>query len=208
MPRRRVLFVPECYFHIYNRGNNRGAIFFEPANYIFFLKGIKQYLLPAADLIVYCLMPTHYHMLMRVKPSSEPSEGSGLSDGAHSPVSVAMMRLSVSYTMAINKRFGRVGSLFQGAFQARAITDSQYLFQICCYIHANPVKDGLVSDPANWPYSNYLEWIGERQGTLLDRSFVETQFSEPGDYKAFVAAYLRERLMPETVAQSLEGLEY
>ncbi len=46
MPGRVVPFVPDCYYHIYNRGNNRGAIFFEPENYIDFLHGMKRYLLP------------------------------------------------------------------------------------------------------------------------------------------------------------------
>src|SRR5512135_1626069 len=55
MPRRAVPFVPGAYYHVYNRGNNRGAIFFEPENYIYFLKGIKHYLMPVVDILAYCL---------------------------------------------------------------------------------------------------------------------------------------------------------
>lgn len=193
MPRRLIPFVPEGYYHIYNRGNNRGAIFFEQENYLYFLQGIKRYLLPAADIIAYCLMPTHYHLMVMVKQTSE--------------VSSAMMKLSVSYTKAINKRFGRVGVLFQGAFQAKPITNSSHLLHLCRYIHANPVKDGLVTDPSNWPYSNYLEWIGERDGALINRGFIQIQFPDPNDYKDFVSDYLQTRKMPEDVIEYLNALE-
>jgi putative transposase len=184
MPRRLIPFVSEGYYHIYNRGNNRGAIFFEQENYFYFLQGVKKYLLPAADVIAYCLMPTHYHLMVR-----------------------AMQKLLISYTKAINKRFERVGALFQGAFQAKPITSSSHLLHLCRYIHANPVKDGLVTDPSDWPYSNYLEWIGERDGTLIDRNFIQTQFPNPIDYKDFVLDYVRKRKMPEDVLEYLNTLE-
>ena len=62
-------------------------------------------------------------------------------------VSNAMMRLPVSYTKVINKRFERVGSLFQGQFQAKPIQTYSHLLNLCIYIHANPVKNGLVALP-------------------------------------------------------------
>ena len=133
MPRRLIPFMPELYYHIYNRGNNREAIFFEPDNYLYFLKKVKEYLVPVADVLVYCLMPTHYHIVARVKPETQTSEVFKTSE-----VSTAMMKLSVSYTKAINKRFQRAGVLFQGQFQAKPILTSEYLLNLCCYIHGNP----------------------------------------------------------------------
>ena len=97
--------------------------------------------------------------------------------------------------------------LFQGSFRAKPILDSRHLLHLCRYIHANPVNDGLVSDPENWPYSNYLEWIGERDGTLVDRNFVIAQFPEPGAYKDFVRDYIQRRVMPEAVMNYLDTLE-
>ena len=58
MPRRIISFLPDNYYHLYNRGNNRQAIFFEQENYLYFLRGMKKYLLPIVDIIAYCLMPT------------------------------------------------------------------------------------------------------------------------------------------------------
>ena len=63
---------------------------------------------------------------------------------------------------------------------------SEYVVHLCRYVHLNPVAAGLVSDPADWPYSNYLEWIERRPGTLVDRAFVRQFFPMPSAYVAFV----------------------
>jgi REP element-mobilizing transposase RayT len=195
--------MPELYYHIYNRGNNREAIFFEPDNYLYFLKKLKEYLVPVSDIVVYCLMPTHYHIVGRVR-ETQTSEVLGAKP---SPISTAMMKLSVSYTKAINKRFQRVGVLFQGQFQAKPILTSEYLLNLCRYIHGNPVKDGIVADVSQWPYSNYLEWIGERDGKLFDKAFVEDNFDTPEEYRKFVLEYLRSRQVPEDIQRYLNSLD-
>jgi len=68
MLRHKIPFLPDTYYHFYNRGNKRQAIFFEAANYLYFLRGISKYVYPAAEVIAYCLMPMHYHLLVRVSP--------------------------------------------------------------------------------------------------------------------------------------------
>jgi len=191
--------MPELHYHIYNRGNNREIIFFEPDNYLYFLKKINEYLVPVSDILVYCLMPTHYHIVVRVKKPSEVFKTSEVSN--------AMMKLSVSYTKAINKRFQRVGVLFQGQFQAKPILTSEYLLNLCRYIHGNPVKDGIVADISQWPYSNYLEWIGERDGKLVDKAFVQDNFDTPEEYRKFVLEYLRSRQLPEDIQRYLNSLD-
>jgi REP element-mobilizing transposase RayT len=199
MPRRLIPFVPELHYHIYNRGNNRERIFFESENYLFFLKKIKEYLVPVSDILVYCLMPTHYHIVVRIKQTSEVFNTSEVSN--------AMMKLSVSYTKAINKRFQRVGVLFQGQFQAKPILTSKYLLNLCRYIHGNPVKDGIVADISQWPYSNYLEWVGERDGKLIDKAFVQDNFDTSEEYRKFVLEYLRSRQLPEDIQRYLNSLD-
>ena len=199
MPRRIIPFVPELHYHIYNRGNNRERIFFEPESYLFFLKKIKEYLVPVSDILVYCLMPTHYHIVVRVKQTSEVFHTSEVSN--------AMMKLSVSYTKAINKRFQRVGVLFQGQFQAKPILNSTYLLNLCRYIHGNPVKDGIVAEITQWPYSNYLEWVEERDGKLIDKAFVQDNFDSPEEYRKFVLEYLRSRQLPEDIQRYLNSLD-
>jgi len=197
MPRREIPFLPGDYYHFYSRGNNRQPVFFEAANYLNFLRGVRRYLCPLLDPIAYCLMPTHYHLLGRVKTSEvfQTSE-----------VSHAMQRFLISYTKAINKRFGRVGTLFQGAFQAKPIRDYDHLRRLCVYIHANPVKDGLAAAPADWPHSNYRDWLGLRDGTLPDRDFAREHFGTPDEYAALVRDYLASRDLPDEMRKYLQGL--
>jgi putative transposase len=191
MPRRLTPFVPGLYYHIYNRGNNRQSIFFQPQNYLYFLRNMKRYLVPLANVTAYCLMPTHYHILVKVQTSDVS-------------LSRAMMRLSVSYTKAINKRFERVGSLFQGQFQAKPVQSYHHLLNLCIYLHANPVKDGLVTDPADWVYSNYLEWLGQRDGTLVDRKFMQEHFGSPTEYRELVMHFVKTRYLPDDVKRYLQ----
>ena len=204
MPRRQTPFIPGLYYHIYNRGNNRQSIFFQPENYLYFLRGVKRYIAPLAKIVVYCLMPTHYHVVVRGEQISEFSKNSEIYSAK---ISNAMMRLSVSYTKAINKRFQRVGSLFQGQFQAKPIQNYPHLMNLCIYIHANPVKDGLVAAPEDWIYSNYLEWLGQRDGTLIDREFVQENFGPPAEYQALVMEYVKTRYLPEHIRKYLRALE-
>jgi hypothetical protein len=69
------------------------------------------------------------------------------------------------------------------------------------------VKDGLVAEPGDWPYSNYLEWIEQRDGTLVDRSFVQAHFSPPARYVEFVMDYLHTHSLSPEIATYLQQLE-
>jgi putative transposase len=209
MPRRETPFVPGLYYHIYNRGNNRQSIFFQPENYLYFLRNVNRYLAPLAKVTAYCLMPTHYHILVRLQTSEfsfmKPSENeAGEVKNSEVSLSRAMMRLSVSYTKAINKRFERVGSLFQGQFQAKPVQNYPHLLNLCVYIHANPVKDGLVARPEDWIYSNYLEWLGQRKGALVDHEFIQEHFGSSAEYQDLVMHFVRTRYLPDDVRMYLQ----
>lgn len=123
-------------------------------------------------MIAYCLEPNHYHFMVR-------------QDGDKLAGNLPQFVFN-TYTKAYNKAYLRSGTLFEGRFRAKPIQTSSHLVHLCRYIHGNPVKDRLVTDPADWPYSNYLEWIGERQGTLVDREFIKEQFENPEEYKKFL----------------------
>ena len=189
-----LTWVPGGYYHIYNRGARQGSIFRERTNYLFVLAHMRQYARSLAmGVIAYCLMPNHYHFLLR-------QEG-------ETPAGLFPQRVFNSYTKAYNKRYQLSGTLFEHRFQSKMITTGAYLLHLCRYIHANPVKDGLVADPADWPYSNYLDWIGERDGRLVDRAFVAEQFGDGAAYKAFVLDYLLSRTLPEDVQRYLASLD-
>ena len=209
MPRRVAPFVPDQYYHFYNRGNNRQTVFFERDNYLYFLKGIKKYLREYVEILAYCLMPTHYHILVRVRlPQTQTSEVFKTSEVSTSKtVSLAMQKFGISYTKAINKRFARVGALFQGQFQAKPIQHYSHLLNLCVYIHANPVKDGLVFLPEEWEFSNYLEWMNLREGTLVNREFINESFGTSEKYKTLVMEYIKTRNLLDDVRTYLQELE-
>jgi hypothetical protein len=66
----------------------------------------------------------------------------------------------------------------------------EYLDYLCCYIHANPVKDGFALTPELWPYSNYHEWLGLRNGNLVDHQFISENFPDREQYRKRVQDYL------------------
>jgi REP element-mobilizing transposase RayT len=165
------------YYHIYNRGVEKRKIFANEENYLFLLRRAREFLPAyAITLFAYCLMPNHYHFLIRTDE-----------DGSIGPF---LQRLFNSYTQAFNKQENRSGTLFEGRAQSILIDGSGYLFHICRYIHLNPVLAGLVEKPEDWLYSNYQEFIGLRQGTLSEAVFVKEQFGTSHEYRKFVENYI------------------
>lgn len=182
------------YYHIYNRGAGKAPIFREPKNYLFVLTKVKEYVkLNHLTMIAYCLEPNHYHFMIR-------------QDG-DDPAGNLPQFVFNSYTKAYNKTYDHSGTLFEGRFRAKPVQTSSHLLHLCRYIHGNPVKDGLVINPADWPYSNYLDWIGERDGTLVDRKFIKDQFGTVEEYKQFLFQYLKSRQLPDDVQKFLNELE-
>lgn len=172
MARRKVTFVQGHYYHIYNRDSNREAIFRAPENDLFLLKRLGRFAVQKSIAVVaYCLMPNHYHFLLR-------------QDGTHK-ISEFIQAVFNSYSKAFNKRHNRTGTLFEGPFKSIHVDKRDYLVYLCRYIHRNPLEAGLVSDLEEWPYSNYLEWIGLRNGKLVDLAFVRDYFKSVDDYRVF-----------------------
>jgi REP element-mobilizing transposase RayT len=128
-------FLPEEFYHIYNRGINSQKIFFEERNYDFFLSKVIDYIFPLCDVVSFCLMPTHYHLLIRTM-------GENTNDSS-AILSRKIGTLQSSYTQAINKQENRTGSLFQQRAKAKRLDIKDTPFICFHYIHQNPVKGEL-----------------------------------------------------------------
>lgn len=186
MAKRNVKFLSDKYYHIFNRGANRNKIFFEKDNYEYLLKKVKYYKREYEfSIIAYCLLPNHYHFLFR-------QEGD-------KPLNIPIAYLFNSYTKAINKRRKRTGTLFEGPFKSIEVEDVSYLKELCRYIHRNAVDDGLVEKIEDWEFSNYLEWVGKRNGSLVDLKFREKYFKDAKNYESFVNDYV-------SIKQAIKGL--
>ena len=151
-----------------------------------------MYDLHLCDHLLDVFLHNHYHFLVR-------------QDGEHA-AGLLPQRVFNSYSKAYNKRYDHSGTLFETPYKVKLVESDTHLLHLCRYIHSNPVKDGLVSDPSDWPYSNYLEWVGLRNGTLYDRDFVQEHFPTVSQYRDFVMDDLYSRdLLPE-IKLYLEGL--
>ena len=176
MPRREVVFRSGQYYHFYNRGVNRQHIFFCEDNWIYFLRRLREHLKPELlNVIAYCLMPTHYHLLIFLKTDH--------------PLSKLMQSFGISYSKAVNRQQQRIGPLFQGPFQAKLIDKDEYLLHLSRYLHLNPVAAGLVQRPEDWLFSSYRDYIGLRHGTLPAPDAVLRHFVSRQDYRQFVESY-------------------
>ncbi len=93
-------FIENHYYHIFNRGNNREPIFFNEANYYYFISLIAKYIAMVANIIAYCLLVNHFHLLIKTKPTTKEA------------ISEQFRRLFIAYSQAVNKEQKRSGSLF------------------------------------------------------------------------------------------------
>jgi putative transposase len=156
-------------YHLYNRGNNKQRIFFNPENYLYFLKKVRISILPHCDILAYCLMPNHFHFLINsdkrtvAKKTIAGTERNLLSEGVRNLLS--------SYTQAINKQNSTTGSLFQQNTKAKWIQKGSNLYDLLCfhYIHQNPIKAKLVEKMEDWEYSSFKDYCGMRNGSLCNK---------------------------------------
>ena len=173
MPYRKITFRAGQVYHIFNRGVNRQPIFFCPENWGFMVRLLRRYFRPdLIDIIAYCLMPNHYHLLVCLKVDNLSRR--------------VMQPFGVSYTKAVNKQQGRVGPVFQGPFQAVQVDGNEQLVHLSRYIHLNPVCAGLVAAPEAWAFSSYRDYVGLRQGTLPRPDDVLALFPSREAYRTFV----------------------
>jgi REP element-mobilizing transposase RayT len=174
MPYRHDNIANGQYYHVFNRGVNRQNVFYSNENYFYCLRLISKNAGKFfMQVVAYCLMPNHYHFLIR-------------QDG-DVPISKFIQSIFNSYVQALNIQRGRTGTLFEGRFKHVLVNRDEYLMHLIRYIHLNPVTANLVKNPEDWPYSNYQEFIGRRNGKLIDLSIRDVFFASPSDYEAFAA---------------------
>lgn len=172
-------FQKDFLYHVYNRGNRKQDIFIGDRDYLKFLKKTKEYKDNFdINILAYCLMPNHFHLLL--KQNSEVS------------VSDFMLRLGTSYAKYFNIKYDQVGSLFQGRFKAKLVESDEYLLELSRYIHRNPLEIQLSTpgvELADYRWSSYTVYLNGIKDELADTSIILDYFEKDnsnGDYSTFV----------------------
>jgi putative transposase len=164
MARKPRIEYPGAFFHIIVRGNNRENIFRDSADYLRYLEKLVYFCREGGTtLYAYCLMPNHVHLLL------EMGKGS---------LSKVLQRFHTWYTLHFNRRYDRVGHVFQGRYKAILCDRDAYLLELVRYIHLNPVRAGLVDRPQDYGWSSHGIYMGVDKSGTIDPSFVLGQFSD------------------------------
>jgi putative transposase len=207
MQRRHALENGETY-HIYNRGAHKSAIFFDHADYIRFAALLflgnssapthisnlsKEYRGPAlikifeeaesdkslVDVLAYCLMPNHFHLVLRQK-----------NDGG---IERFMRKLATAYSMYFNTKYAHSGVLFQGRYKSRLVDDEAYYRYLFAYIHLNPIE---IIEP-NWKEKGITNY---RKVEAFVKKYPHSSFIDYSVKKRPEGIILAEEDVPEFLA--------
>lgn len=206
MPSRNIIktYVENSYYHIYNRGIEKRKIFLDSQDCEVFLHYLRMYLSPIEelksqslfntrlsrfiplslsteiDLIAFALMPNHIHLMVKQK--------------SRDSIVKFMRRLATSYVMYFNKKYKRVGSLFQNRYKGVLIESEPYLLHLSRYIHLNPAK--LNPQKVNFKdFSSYPYFLNQKQANwikpqgILDYFQVSHGENQKTSYQVFVEGY-------------------
>lgn len=150
MPRHARIVIPDTPMHVVQRGNNRAACFVDDQDRAFYLHHLGRLASEVCcALHAYCLMTNHVHLLVT------PERADGCAD--------LFRRLGVVYTQYFNKRHDRTGTLWEGRFRSCLVQTEAYLLACYRYIELNPVRAGMVADPASYRWSSYGANAGDVQ---------------------------------------------
>lgn len=186
MPSKNIIkqYIPNHFYHVYNRGVGKQLIFRDDEDYSVFLNLLKRHLSKetildpkgreyvslsdGVELNAYCLMPNHYHLLLYLK---DPTAMTSL-----------LRRVCGAYSSYYNKKHKRVGHLFQDRYKALLLNEENQLLHLSRYIHLNP------SQYEAWPYSSYQNYIGTISQSWVCPSRVLEMF-DLADYADFCTAF-------------------
>lgn len=206
-------YVEDGRYHIYNRGVEKRQIFQDRDDYTKFLYLLKVYLSPPdelqkeypllkthivrnnlygeIDLLAFCLMPNHFHLLVKQKSKQG--------------ITKLMKQVLTAYSMHFNKRHERVGHLFQSRYKAALVDSDEYLLHLSRYIHLNPIARGVSLEEFEW--SSYLYYLGKRDAQWLNVKIIKEYFNDSKkgfSYKEFVEDHLLQIDLPDDLTMDSE----
>ncbi len=191
--------VADSFQHLYARGHSKHKIFIDEEDYITFLNLLERYLsaeeahdpygIPypnffnKVELLAYCLMPNHFHMLIYVRQG-----------GA---MGLFMQSVLISYSRYFNAKYKRTGSLFESRYKASMISDESYLEHISRYIHLNPKQW------QNYEYSSLPYYLQQDEVSWVRPKRIADIFSGPTEYLKFMSDYVEQKKLMDILKQEL-----
>src|SRR4030043_876977 len=163
MARKPRIQFQGAFYHIIVRGNQRQDIFLEETDRSQYLERLHRYSNKCGFILyAYVLMSNHVHFLIET-----PND----------PISRIMQMINFTYTQFFNRKYGKVGHLFQGRYKSYLCDKDSYLLNLVRYIHTSPVRAGLVKDAGAYEWSSYGDYLQRTKG-IVDTDKVLRLFSE------------------------------
>ena len=175
MPAKPRVYSESGYMHITARGNGKQILFEEKPDYLFFLHLLKKYSIETkVSICAFCLMENHVHLLIY-----DPEKN----------VSLFMKKLCVTYAGYFNRKYDRIGHLFQGRFGSKVIDDEDYLLTVFRYILNNP-RESEINNAAEYPWSSYKSY--DNPNSFVDTGIIQELLGSWQDYAEFISSKYEE----------------
>ena len=195
MPSKYVVrnFAEDSYYHVFNRGVEKRKIFMGEEDYTTLQSYLFRYLQPIekvaekypdtpvrlygknlseeVELVAYCLMPNHFHLLLRQRTK----------DG----ISKLLKQITNAYTLYFNQKNDRVGGLMQGRFRASLVDNESLFIHLVRYIHLNPIAEGLTKDLNAHRWSSYPDYLDHPTELPSSKSKILSYFPSVGAFRGF-----------------------
>ena len=178
MPNKSRNIYAGNYYHIYNRAVEKRTIFYSESDYEYFIsKAILYKEMTEVKILAYCILPNHFHFLLKEPKSTSKVEISAISK--------FISLLSNSYTKHFNLTKEHSGRLFQGPFKSKLVDDDSYLKVLLNYINLNHLKHKITDKVNDWPYSSHHNYVGTWKYNLIGKDCI-VDFEE---YKQVINYY-------------------
>tara|TARA_Y100001935_G_C17283654_1_gene499022 strand:+ start:517 stop:1095 length:579 start_codon:yes stop_codon:yes gene_type:complete len=166
----KTLILPDRYYHIFNRGNNFENVFKKEKDYFLFLGLLRKHLCPITQICNYALLPNHFHILLKTNEDLYKNQ-----------FSKEYSKLICYYTLVINKRESRSGSLFLNPFKRIRIENDDYLKRLIFYIHFNPQNHKIVRRYQSYKFSSYRAYTYDCETAVNTKEVIDI-FGSMGNF--------------------------
>ncbi len=168
-------------FHVVNHAVDGRDLFYDTGDYKSYLYFFEEALNSDVTVLAYCLMPNHFHFLLRQNALDAIST---LFEAAHK-----------RYARYYNKKHGYKGKIFRQRLHHRETLGEEHILNASAYIHANPLQAKLVNFPEEWEFSNFQEYLRMRKGSLFSEWFLRDYIGNPEKYRNTVVELARKKGM-------------